>query len=87
MLYSGWASGVQLLKPISCIALSVQGELVHYGTQYPLTSFSDIQNTLQTYSFEDICNHNDIPYEEAIEMVVEVLVNEYNWVLPKPEPL
>jgi len=38
---------------------------------------------LQTYTFEDIAEHNDV----LIEDVLEMLIREYNWELPKPEPL
>jgi len=46
-------------------------------------SIEDINKMLQTYTFEDIAEHNDV----LIEDVLEMLIKEYNWELPKPEPL
>jgi hypothetical protein len=42
-----------------------------------------IQNTLQTYTIEEIADHNEILVEDLLEM----LVDEYNWTLPNPRPI
>jgi len=46
-------------------------------------SIDEINKVLQTYTFEDIAEHNDV----LIEDVLEMLIKEYHWELPKPAPL
>jgi len=48
-----------------------------------LITVEEISKALQTYTFEDIAEHNDV----LIEDVLEMLTKEYSWKLPKPEPL
>ena len=48
-----------------------------------LITVDNINKVLQTYTFEDIAEHNDV----LIEDILEMLIREYEWTLPKPEPL
>jgi hypothetical protein len=44
---------------------------------------TDIKNTVQLYSIEEIAEYNDV----LVEDLLETLVEDYNWKLPEPRPL